>query len=115
MGYAQRRIIPQASGRRTGPSEARSRLTRHMKKPGSRRASSRTSNGSVELVDDLARGRLDEVHVIVRIDVAILRHRRTPVARHRAELHVSRKPRSDPELLAHRDRSNPPPGHIFSD
>src|SRR5829696_4557123 len=39
----------------------------------------RNHGRSIDFIDDLARRWLDEVHAIIRINIAVLRHGRTPI------------------------------------
>jgi hypothetical protein len=50
----------------------------------------------VDVVDDAAACRVDEVHAVVRVDVLVLAHRRTPVAWNGAELNIGRQGCADP-------------------
>ena len=69
----------------------------------------------VEFVNDGAIFRIHEIHVVVRVNVAILGHRRTPVRRNRAEFDISREPRSDADSFLRRDGRDPFLHDVFLD
>jgi hypothetical protein len=65
-------------------------------------------------VNDFAAGRLNEVHPVIRVHIAILAHVRTPVRRDGAKLDICGKSCPDRNALSHGDRRDAFLHHVFS-